>query len=42
MKLYMFLGYDNLSYTVQAPTKLSALNQLEASGVSVKCYLGAQ
>ena len=42
MKLHMFLGYDNLSYTVQAESKLIALQILEKAGISAKCYLGAQ
>jgi hypothetical protein len=42
MKIHMFLGYDNLSYTVQALSKLDALIQLDLAGVKIKCYLGAQ
>lgn len=41
MPLHMFLGFDNLSYTVAAPTKLEALRQVEAAGHPVKCYLGS-
>ena len=42
MKLHMFLGFDNLSYTVAALSKQSALEMLERSGVAVKCYIGQQ
>jgi hypothetical protein len=42
MKLHMFLGHDNLSYSAYAASKLEALKLVEATGVSMKCYLGAQ
>lgn len=42
MKTHMFLGFDNLSYTVQAASKLEALQILNAHGIEAKCYLGAQ
>ena len=42
MKLHMFLGHDNLSYSAWANSKIEALKLVESTGVSMKCYLGAQ
>lgn len=39
--LWMFLGFDNLSYTVAAATKLEGLRLVEAAGHPVKCCLGS-
>jgi hypothetical protein len=42
MKIHMFLGFDNLSYTVAASSKIEALLMAEKAFGPMKCYLGAQ